>query len=150
MIDHAPNTTAMVGKELPTPHWGRWFRSISDWLQSTEPWMNQINAWIHGTETPTAWAPTISAETGTASKQGVFVRVGSVVYLTVTITPSDAWSVAAGASVALPVQSVASGGMAIHQAGTILGAGQVNGANLVLPAISTSAPLTISGAYLGG
>lgn len=136
MIDHAPNTTAMVGKELPTPHWGRWFLALSDWMRRAE--------------TPTAWAPTISAETGTASKQGAFVRVGSVVYLTVTITPSGAWSVAAGASVALPVQSVASGGVVIHQAGTILGAGQVNGANLVLPAISTSAPLTISGAYLGG
>ena len=136
MIDHAPNTTVMVGKELPSPHWGRWFRSISDWIRRAE--------------IPTAWTPTISAETGAATKQASFVRVGSVVYLTVTITPSGAWSVAAGASVALPVQSIASGGVVIHQAGTILGAGQISGANLVLPAISTSAPLTISGAYLGG
>lgn len=139
MIDNAPNTTGMVGKELPSPHWGRWFRSLSDWMRSRDT-----------REAPTAWTPVVSAETGTATKQGTFARAGSIVYFTMSITPSGAWSVTAGASVALPVQGIASGGVVIQQSGTSLGAAQVDGANLVLPSLSTSAPLTISGAYLGG
>lgn len=133
MIDAAPNTTAITDK-LPSPTWQRWFRSVSDWIRKAE--------------TISLWDPVISGDIGDATAEGSYVRVGSVVYLSLTITPSGTWSAAQGVtSVSLPIEAAKMGVCVVAQGGTILGAAEAYTA-ISLPTISTSSPVVISGQYL--
>lgn len=136
MIDAAPNTTAITDR-LPAPTWQKWFRALADWIRRAE--------------TVKPWNPAIIGGTGAATAQGRYVRVGSVVYFSLSITPSGAWSAAQGVtSVGLPIQATADGGIVVVQSGVAQGVATAVGEDLELPTLSTSLPLLISGAYLVG
>ena len=136
MLDAAPNTTAITDK-LPSPTWQRWFRAVADWIRRA-----------HAIK---SWNPAIIGGIGTAAAEGAFVRVGSVVYFSLSITPSGAWSAAQGVtSVGLPVQATADGGIVVAQNGVVQGVATANGASLSLPTMFTLSPLLISGAYIAG
>lgn len=136
MIDSAPNTTPILDK-VPSPTWQRWFRSVSDWIRRAQ--------------TSKAWSPVISGATGTATAQGAYIRLGSVVYFSLSITPSGAWSATAGVtSVSLPIAADFPGGTVVAQGGSVLGVAEASGETLSFPAISTSSPFLISGTYIGG
>jgi hypothetical protein len=136
MLDHAPTTTAITDK-LPSPTWQRWFRAVSDWIRRSE--------------TIKPWDPVVIGGLGTATTEARYVRVGSVVYFSLSITPSGAWSATQGVtSVGLPVQATVDGGIVVAQSGIVQGIATASGTSLSLPTLSTSSPLLISGAYIAG
>ena len=124
---------------------------MADWIRSTTLWNQEVTQWIEDAESRQSWEPVISGSTGTATAEGAFVRVGSVVYFSLSITPSGAWSAAQGVtSVGLPVQATADGGIVVAQNGIAQGVATASGASLSLPTLSTPSPLLISGAYIAG
>ena len=135
MIDAAPNTTALAGGNLPSTTWGRWFRALADWVRRAE----KIQS----------FTPAFSGVTGAADYEASFVRVGSVVYLTVAIDPSTSWAAVAGvSSVGLPLQAAFDGVAMVYKAdGTAGENGLIAGTSLFLPTITTTERVIVSAVY---